>query len=76
MATKRIKFTDQTSPDPLAEKRTIPKHAGCHFQSVPEDAVSSCTESSVQGEVRPDVMTHFKASPERNRRLDELLAAS
>ena len=41
-----------------------------------EDAMRSYIESRTQGRVRPEVMAHFRASLERNRRLGELLADS
>ena len=75
MAAKRVKFTSQASPDLLAGMRAIAKHEGRHFQSVLEDAMRSYIESRTRG-VRPEVMAHFRASLERNRRLGELLADS
>lgn len=74
MATKQAKSSRQASPDLLAKTKAIPKHEGRHFQSVQEDVMS--TESKAQGGVRPEVMDHFRASLERNRRLGELLADS
>lgn len=76
MAVKRVKFSSQASPDLLAGMRAIAKHEGRHFQSVLEDAMSSYMEARAQGKVRPEVVTHFRASLERNRRLGELLADS
>ena len=76
MAAKRVKFSSQVSPDLLAGMRAIAKHEGRHFQSVLEDAMSSYIEAKAQGKVRPEVMAHFRASLERNRRLGELLADS
>ena len=75
MAAKRVKFTSQASPDLLAGMRAIAKHEGRHFQSVLEDAMRNYIESRTRG-VRPEVMAHFRASLERNRRLGELLADS
>ncbi len=76
MAAKRVKFSSQASPDLLAGMRAIAKHEGRHFQSVLEDAMSSYLESRAQGSVRPEVIAHFRASLERNRRLGELLTDS
>lgn len=76
MAAKRVKFSSQVSPDLLAGMRAIAKQEGRHFQSVLEDAMSSYLASKGQERVRPEMMAHFRASLERNRRLGELLADS
>ena len=52
---------------------------GRHFQAVLEDAMRerppAYIESNAQeSKVRPEVMAHFQASVEKNRRLGELLA--
>ena len=49
---------------------------GRHFQAVLEDAMQEYLDSKARGKVRPEVMAHFRASLERNRRLGELLAKS
>lgn len=72
MADKRIKSSSQTSPDLRAETRAITKQEKRHFQ--PEDATSNYMASKEQERVRPEMMAHFRASLEHNRRLGELLA--
>ena len=49
---------------------------GRHFQAVLEDAMRNYIESRNREKVRPEVMAHFQASVERNRRLGQLLADS
>ena len=75
MATlKREKFSSQVDPDLLAAMRKIASDDGRQFQAVLEDAFSAYIEGRSQRRVRPEVMAHFWASVERNRRLGELLA--
>ena len=74
MAAKQAKTTSQPPPDRLAGTQANAKPEGRHLQSVQEEAKS--TETNFQGGVRPEVMDHFRASLERNRRLGELLADS
>lgn len=76
MATKRVKFSSQATPDLLAGMREIAASEGRHFQSVLEDAMRSYLESHSQQKVRPVVLGHYKASLERNRQLIKLLADS
>ena len=73
MAT-REKFSSQASPELLTKMREIARTDGRHFQSVLEDAISDYIESRDRQKVRPDVMAHYRASVEKNRRLAELLA--
>ena len=73
MAT-REKFSSQASPDLLADMRKVARDEGRHFQSVLEDAMREYLDNRTQQNVRPEVMAHFYASLERNRRLYELLA--
>ena len=54
--------------------REIAQSDGRHFQSVLEDAMSDYIESRDRQKVRPNVMAHYRASVEKNRRLAELLA--
>ncbi len=54
--------------------RQVAQDEGRHFQAVLEDAMKDYLESKAQPKVRPEVMAHFRASLERNRRLYELLA--
>ena len=74
MATAREKFSSQASPALLAGIREIARQEGRHFQAVLEDAMRGYIESNAQEKVRPEVMAHFQASVEKNRRLGELLA--
>ena len=74
MATIREKFSSQASPELLAAMRDVARTEGRHFQAVLEDAMQQYLESREQGRVRPEVMAHYRASVEKNRRLAELLA--
>ena len=70
----REKFSSQANPELLAKMRTVAQIEGRHFQSVLEDAMQGYLDDKAQQKVRPEVMAHFYASLERNRRLYELLA--
>ena len=74
MASTREKFSSQASPELLADLREIARTEGRHFQAVLEDAMQQYIESREQRKVRPEVMAHYRASVEKNRRLYELLA--
>ena len=74
MVATREKFSSQASPDLLSKMRAIAQSDGRHFQAVLEDAMSVYIESRTQPRVRPEMMAHFYASLEKNRRLYELLA--
>lgn len=74
MTTTREKFSSQAAPELLAAMRQVAQDEGRHFQAVLEDAMKDYLESKAQPKVRPEVMAHFRASLERNRRLYELLA--
>ena len=76
MVTKREKFSSQASPELLSKMREIARSDGRHFQAVLEDAMRGYIEGRTQSKVRPEMMAHFRASLERNRRLGELLAES
>ena len=76
MVATREKFSSQASPDLLAALRQVARDEGRHFQAVLEDAMQEYLDSKARGKVRPEVMAHFRASLERNRRLGELLAKS
>ena len=76
MAASREKFSSQASPDLLAAMRKIARDEGSHFQAVLEDAMRQYLDNKTQQNVRPEVMAHFRASLEKNRRLMELLADS
>ena len=70
---KREKFSSQVDPELLAGMRKIASDDGRQFQAVLEDAFRAYIESRSK-KVRPEVMTHVRASMERNRGLLELLA--
>ena len=74
--TTREKFSSQASPDLLAALRKVARDEGRHFQAVLEDAIQEYLDNRSQQKVRPEMMAHFHASLERNRRLGELLAKS
>ena len=74
MVVSREKFSSQASPELLAAIREIAQQDGRHFQAVLEDAMSSYIEAREQQKVRAEVMAHYRASLERNRKLYELLA--
>ena len=76
MAASREKFSSQASPDLLAAMRKIARDEGSHFRAVLEDAMRQYLDNKTQQNVRPEVMAHFRASLEKNRRLMELLADS
>lgn len=70
----REKFSSQAEPELLSKMREVAQIEGRHFQSVLEDAMRAYLDNKAQQNVRPEVMAHFYASLERNRRLYELLA--
>lgn len=70
---KREEFSSQIAPELLAGMRMIASDDGRQFQAVVEDAFRAYIESRSRN-VRPEVMAHFRASIEKNRRLMELLA--
>ena len=70
----REKFSSQAAPELLKKMRAVAQIEGRHFQSVLEDAMREYLDNKAQPKVRPEVMAHFYASLERNRRLYELLA--
>ena len=70
----REKFSSQAAPELLSKMREIALSDGRHLQAVMEDAMRGYIESREQQRVRPNVMAHYRASLERNRRLGELLA--
>ena len=75
MATEtREKFSSQAKPELLSKMREVARSDGRHFQAVLEDAMRDYIEGRTQSNVRPEMMAHFHASLERNRRLYELLA--
>ena len=74
MVATREKFSSQASPELLSKMREIARSDGRHFQAVLEDAMTGYIESRARQKVRPEVMAHYRASLEKNRRLAELLA--
>ena len=74
MVATREKFSSQANPELLAALREVARKDGRHFQAVLEDAMQQYLESREQRKVRPEVMAHYRASVEKNRRLYELLA--
>ena len=76
MVARREKFSSQASPELLTELREMARTEGRHFQAVLDDAMRNYIESRNREKVRPEVMAHFQASVERNRRLGQLLADS
>ncbi len=72
----REKFSSQAVPELLSKMREIARNDGRHFQAVLEDAMRDYIKGRTQSNVRPEVMAHFYASLEKNRRLGELLAKS
>ena len=74
MATRMQKFSSQANPELLASLRAIAKQDGRHFQAILEDAMRDYIEARRQDKPRAEVMAHFRASVEKNRRLGELLA--
>ena len=74
MSAQREKFSSKASSELLKRMREIARRDGRHFQAVLEDAMRDYIASQAHENVRPEVMTHYKASVERNRRLYKLLA--
>ena len=74
MAASREKFSSQASPELLKAMREIAHKEGRQFQAVLEDAFREYIESKEQRKVRPEVMAHYQASVEKNRRLAALMA--
>ena len=74
MVAPREKFSSQADPELLSAMREIARSEGRQLQSVLEDAMTGYIEARAQQKVRPEVMAHYRASVERNRRLYELLA--
>ena len=54
--------------------REIARKEGRHFQAVLEEAMREYIENRAREKPRAEVMAHFQASVERNRRLGEMLA--
>ena len=74
MAAQRQKCLSRASPELLAPTREVACSEGQDVQAVSEEAAADCIESKAWQAVRPEVMTHYRASVEKNRELYELLA--
>ena len=74
MGTRRVNFSGQASPEALAAMREIARSEGRQFEAVLQEAMEEYIANRNRQTPRPEVMAHFRASVERNRRLMELLA--
>ena len=74
MVATREEFSGQAPPELLAAMRGIARQEGRQFADVVEDAMWEYFKRKLGPDVRPQVMAHYYASLERNRRLAELLA--
>lgn len=74
MATTKEQFSGQAAPELLAAMRSIARAKGCDFEAALEEAMQEYVASQEEPKVRPEVMAHYQASVEKNRRLGELLA--
>ena len=74
MSAVRQKFSSQADPRLLDELHAIAQEEGRQFQAVLEQAVREFVERKRSATPRAQVMAHFQASVEKNRRLGELLA--
>ena len=54
--------------------REIAREEGRHFQAVLEEAMREYIDNRSRQKPRTEVMAHFQASVEQNRRLGEMLA--
>ena len=74
MGGARVKYSSQAAPELLSAMREIARSEGRQFRAVMEVAMQEYVESRARLTLGPEVMDHFQASVERNRRLYELLA--
>ncbi len=74
MSGSKVKYSSQAAPELLSAMREIARQEGRQFQAVMEDAMQEYIVNRSRKSPRPEVMAHFRASVERNRRLYELLA--
>lgn len=74
MGVQREKYSSQAAPELLSAMREIARIEGRQFQAVMEEAMKVYIAARYRETPRPEVMAHFRASVERNRRLMELLA--
>ena len=76
MATAPEKFSGRAAPELLAAMREMARREGREFDEILEEAMWDYFKSKLPENARPEVMAHYYASLERNRRLYELLAKS
>ena len=74
MGSSKEKNSSQAAPELLSEMREMARSEGRQFRAVMEEAMQEYVESRARLTPGPEVMDHFQASVERNRRLYELLA--
>lgn len=74
MATTKEQFSGRAAPELLAAVRSIAQRKGCDFEAALEEAMQEYVANQEELTVRPEVMAHYQASVEKNRRLGELLA--
>ena len=74
MVATRQKFSSHAPPELLAAMRAVARKEGRRFEDVVEDAMWEHLKSKLGPDVRPEMIAHYRASLERNRRLGELLA--
>lgn len=69
MATHKINFSSQASPEVLTAMREIATKEGRQFQAVLQEEMEEYIVNRNRKTPRPEVMAHFRASVVRNRRL-------
>jgi len=74
MGIQKVKFSSRASPEVLTAMREIASREGRQFQAVLQEAMEEYIVNRNPKTPRPEVMAHFRASVERNRRLYGLLA--
>ena len=74
MSAVRQKFSSQADTQVLAEIKAIAQEEGRQFQAVLEQAMREFIERKRNAQPREQVLAHFRASVDKNRRLGELLA--
>ena len=74
MVASRETFTAQAAPGLLTALREIAREEGRDFEATLEEAICQYVAGKSQRKARPEVMAHYRASVEKNRRLAELLA--
>lgn len=74
MAMTKEQFSGRAAPELLAAMRSIAQAKGYDFEAALEEAMQEYVANREEPTVRPEVMAHYQASVEKNRRLGELLA--